>query len=136
VDRRVGCHLARLPADLRHGEDAGAALDRPGRPRLPLAWLGAETLELDGLALALALTTVLVCIALLRELGVLADSGPALLAAALTIAAIAAVCFAAPSLFLGSVATAVVGLVAYVVVLAVIRPRGLSSGWQYLRALG
>jgi O-antigen/teichoic acid export membrane protein len=102
----------------------------------PLAWLGAETLELDGLALALALTTVLVCIALLRELGVLADSGPALFVATVTIGAIAVVSFAAPSLLLGSVAAAALGVVAYVVLLAVIRPRGLVAGWQYLRALG
>ena len=104
--------------------------------QVPLAWLGAEMLELDGLALALALTTVLVCIALLRELGVLADSGPALVVAAVTIGAIAVVSFAAPSLLLGSVAAAALGVVAYVVLLAVIRPRGLAAGWQYLRALG
>ncbi len=104
--------------------------------QVPLAWLGAETLELDGLALALALTTVLVCIALLRELGVLADSGPALVVAAVTIGAIAVVSFAVPSLLLGSVAAAALGVVAYVVLLAVIRPRGLVAGWQYLRALG
>jgi O-antigen/teichoic acid export membrane protein len=104
--------------------------------QVPLAWLGAETLELDGLAVALALTTVLVCIALLRELGVLADSGPALVIAAVTIGLIATVSFGVPALLLGSVAAAALGVVAYVVVLAVIRPRGLSSGWQYLRALG
>jgi O-antigen/teichoic acid export membrane protein len=104
--------------------------------QVPLAWLGAEVLELDGLALALGLTTVLVGIALLRELGVLAHSGPALVVAALTIGAIAAFSFGAPSLLLGSVAAAALGVVAYVVLLAIVRPRGLASGWQYLRALG
>jgi hypothetical protein len=103
--------------------------------QVPLAWLGAEAIELDGLALALAFTTVLVCVALLRQLGVLADCGPGLVVAALTIGAIAAVAFAAPSLLLGSVAAALVGVVAYVALLAVIRPRGLAAGWQYLRAL-
>jgi O-antigen/teichoic acid export membrane protein len=104
--------------------------------QVPLAWLGAETLELDGRALALGVTTVLVCVALLRELHVLADSGPGLVVAAVTIGAIAAVSFGAPSLLLGSVAAAAFGVVAYVVLLAVLRPRGLASGWQYLRALG
>jgi len=104
--------------------------------QVPLAWLGAQTLELDGLALALGVTTVLVCVALLRELGVLAHTGPALLLASVTIGAIAAVSFGAPALVLGSVAAAALGVVAYVVLLAVIRPRGLAAGWQYLRALG
>jgi hypothetical protein len=79
---------------------------------------------------------VLVCVALLRELGILADAGPGLLDSAITIGAIAAISFGAPSLLLGSVAAAALGIVAYVVLLAVIRPRGLAAGWQYLRALG
>ena len=104
--------------------------------QVPLAWLGAEVVGLDGLALSLGLTTVLVCVAVLRLLGALADSASGLVAAALTIGVIAVVSFAVPSLLLGSVAAAALGVVAYVVLLAIIRPRGLAAGWQYLRALG
>ncbi len=104
--------------------------------QVPLAWLGAELLDLDGLAISLAITTVLVCAALLRQLGVFHRTAPGLAAAALTIGAVAAVAFVPPSLLLGSVAAAGLGVVVYVVVLALVRPRGLADGWQYLRALG
>lgn len=104
--------------------------------QVPLAWTGGELLDLDGLALALAFTTILVCAALLGQLGALGETAPGLAAAALTIGAIATVAFVAPALLLGSVAAAATGLVAYVVVLSLVRPRGLADGWQYLRALG
>ncbi len=104
--------------------------------QVPLAWLGAKLLDLDGLALSLALTTILVCGALLWQLACLGEAAPGLVAAALTIGAIAVVAFVAPALLLGSVAAAALGLVAYVVVLALVRPRGLTDGWHYLRALG
>jgi hypothetical protein len=57
-------------------------------------------------------------------------------AAALTIAAIAAVAFVPPAILLGSVAAAALGVVVYAIVLALVRPRGLAEGWHYLRALG
>ena len=104
--------------------------------QVPLAWLGGRLLDLDGLALSLASTTILVCSALLWQLRVLGDVGSGLVAAALTIGAIAVTAFVAPALLLGSVAAAALGLVAYVVVLALVRPRGLANGWHYLRTLG
>jgi len=104
--------------------------------QVPLAWVGAELLDLDGLALALAFTTILVCTVLLWELRALGKTSPGLGAAALTIGVIAALAFLAPSFLLGSIAAAAVGLVAYVVALALVRPRGLADGWHYLRALG
>jgi O-antigen/teichoic acid export membrane protein len=104
--------------------------------QVPLAWLGSELLDLDGLALALACTTILVCGALLWQLRALGATAPGLAAAALTTCAIAAVSFVAPSLLLGSVAAAALGLVIYVVVYALVRPRGLTDGWHYLRTLG
>jgi hypothetical protein len=104
--------------------------------QVPLAWLGAELFELDGLAVSLAVTTVLVCGALLRQLGALQATAPGLVAAALTIATVAGVAFVPASLLLGSVAAAAIGVVVYVIVLALVRPRGLADGWHYLRALG
>jgi O-antigen/teichoic acid export membrane protein len=104
--------------------------------QVPLAWLGATLLDLDGLALSLAITTSLVCGALLWQLRVLGEAAPGLVTAAATIAAIAVLAFVAPSLLLGSVAAAALGLVAYVALLALVHPRGLADGWHYLRALG
>jgi hypothetical protein len=104
--------------------------------QLPLSWLGAELLDLEGLALSLALTAALVCAALLESLGVLAGTGRGLIVAALVVATLTAIAFIPPSLVLGSLASAVVGVALYVVLLAVLRPRGLVSGWHYLRALG
>jgi hypothetical protein len=104
--------------------------------QVPLAWLGAELFELDGLAVSLAVTTLLVCGALLWQLGALDETAPGLVAAALTITSIAAVAFVPPAIVLGSVAAAAIGVVAYAIVLALVRPRGLADGWHYLRALG
>jgi O-antigen/teichoic acid export membrane protein len=104
--------------------------------QVPLAWLGSELFGLDGLAVTLAFTTVLVCAALLRQLGAFHETAPGLVAAAITVAAIAAVAFVPPSLLFGSVAAAALGVVVYVIVFALVRPRGLADGWHYLRALG
>jgi hypothetical protein len=104
--------------------------------QVPLAWLGAELLDLEGLAIVLGITTVVVCAALLWQLHALGAAAPGLAAAAGTIGAIAAVAFVPPSLLLGSVAAAALGVAAYVAVLAIVRPRGLAAGWHYLRALG
>jgi hypothetical protein len=104
--------------------------------QVPLAWAGAELLDLDGLALALGLTTILVGAVLLEQLGVLRATAGGFLGAALAISALVVISFAPPSLVLGSVASAILGLVVYALLIALIRPRGLRSGWQYLRELG
>jgi hypothetical protein len=103
--------------------------------QVPLAWGLAELLQLDGLALALALTTCLVLGVLLVELGAFADAAPALLAAAVIVAALVVVAFLPAGLVLGSLVSAVVGVFVYVLLLALIRPRPLTSSWHYLRAL-
>jgi hypothetical protein len=103
--------------------------------QIPLAWLASSVLELDGLALALAVTTFFVLGALLRELGALERAARGLLVAAAFVASLTAVSFAPPALLLGSVASAAVGLALYVGLLALLRPRGLTSSWSYLRAL-
>jgi uncharacterized membrane protein YccC len=57
-------------------------------------------------------------------------------AAAAFVAGLTVVAFVPPALLLGSLASVLVGLVLYVVLLAVARPRSLRDSWHYLRALG
>jgi hypothetical protein len=103
--------------------------------QVPLAWAGASLLELDGLALSIGVAALLVLGALLRQLGVLGEAARQLALAALVVAALTVVAFLPPALVLGSVASALVGLVVYAALLALLRPRGLVAGWRYLRAL-
>ncbi|MFO7572722.1 MAG: hypothetical protein R6W48_09020 [Gaiellaceae bacterium] len=104
--------------------------------QLLLAWAGASMLELEGLALALAVSTLVILAGLLIQLQALERALRGLFAAALLLGVLALVAFAPPALVLGPVAAAAVGLVAYGVLLALVRPRGLTSGWRYLRTLG
>jgi hypothetical protein len=103
--------------------------------QIALAWIGFELLELDGLAVALAVSTLFVLTALLRELGALRTGLRGILRAAVAIGAVALVAFLPPSLVLGTVVAAIVGVVLYVVLVAVWRPAGLTRSWGYLRAL-
>jgi hypothetical protein len=103
--------------------------------QIPLAWAASELLGLDGLALALALSTFLVLTALLRELGALREATRGLLFAAAFVATVTLASFVPPDVFLGSVASAAVGLVVYGALVGVLRPRGLTDSWSYLRAL-
>jgi len=100
-----------------------------------LAWGLAELLELDGLAIALTLSTFVVLLALLRVLAALADGLRGVAVAAATIALFTVVAFVPAGLVLGSLAAAITGLLAYGAVVALARPRGLSASWAYLRAL-
>jgi O-antigen/teichoic acid export membrane protein len=100
-----------------------------------LAWIGVELADLEGLALALALTTFLVLGGLLYELGTLRSAARGLVVAAATAAGVAVAAFVPPAIVLGSVGAAVVGLVVYCVLVGILRPRGLRTSWEYLRAL-
>ena len=100
-----------------------------------LAWLGVELAELNGLAVALAISTGLVLAALLVELGALRAVARGLGLAAAVVAALALLAFLPPALVLGSLAAALAGLVLYVVLLGALRPHGLRDSWRYLRAL-
>ncbi len=103
--------------------------------QVPLAWAGAEVLELDGLAFALAVSTLLVLAALLVELNALGGTIRRLGAAAAFVAALTLIAFVPPALLLGAIASAVVGLALYVILLAALRPQSLRDSWHYLRAL-
>ena len=100
-----------------------------------LAWAFAGLLDLNGLAIALTLSTFLVLLALLRELDALSDGVRGVAVAAATIAVFTVVAFFPAGLVLGSLAGAMVGLAAYVALMALVRPRGLKASWAYLRAL-
>ena len=100
-----------------------------------LAFAGRQLLGLDGLALSLACTTGAVLAALLVGLGALGPTARGLALAALTVAAGTVLAFVPPGLLLPAVAAAVVGLGAYVALVAVVRPAGLRDAWQYLRSL-
>jgi hypothetical protein len=103
--------------------------------QVPLAWAAAAWLDLTGLALSLALTTLLVLVALLRELGALTEAARPLATAALVIVGVSLLAFVPPAIALESFAAAGLGLVLYVALLTLFRPRGLFVGWRYLRAL-
>jgi hypothetical protein len=102
---------------------------------LLVAWLGAEVAGLDGLAIALAVSTSVVLAALLTELGALAGALRGLAVAAGIVACLSLLGFLPPALVLGSSAAALVGLVVYVALVGALRPSGLRTSWGYLRAL-
>jgi hypothetical protein len=103
--------------------------------QVPLAWASGELLELDGLAISLALSTLLVLVLLLRELGALRDAARGLATAALVVGVLTVVAFFPPAVVLAPAFGAVAGLILYCVLLALSRPRGLTASWAYLRAL-
>ena len=100
-----------------------------------VAWAGQTLFGLDGLALALAVTTAAVLTALLAQLGALGPTARGLVLAALTVAAGVAVAYVVPGLLLSAVPSAVVGLGVYALLVGFVRPAGLRDAWRYLRAL-
>jgi hypothetical protein len=103
--------------------------------QVPVAWAAGELAGLDGLALALAVSTAIVLVALLRELDALSATVRGLALAAATVAVLALAGFVPPELVLTSSAAALVGVGLYAALVAALRPRGLREAWAYLRAL-
>ena len=103
--------------------------------QLPLAWVGQTIAGLTGLALSLAVSTTLVLAALLWELDVVGATARGLSRAASAVLAMTLVAFAVPSMLFGSLIAAVLGVVTYCAIIAVLRPRGLYESWRYLRSL-
>jgi len=102
---------------------------------VPLALFAAVLGGLEGLAVALALTTALVVASLLYELRALRPTARGLGLAALTAGVVAAAAFILPRLVLGPFAAAAVGCVLYIGVLIALRPKGLLAAWRYLHQL-
>jgi hypothetical protein len=103
--------------------------------QVPLAWAGSELFGLDGLALSMGVTTLAILGALLWELGAFGETMRRLAIAAAIVGGLVVLSFLPPALVLGSIASALVGTLLYVALLLIFRPRGLVSGWRYLRAL-
>ena len=105
--------------------------------QIPLAWALREAWGLNGIALALGLTTALVLLGVLAELSLrmLELTLVGILRASLTLGALAVVTFGGARLVLGDVPAALAGLAAYTVILALVRPPGLRHAWAYVRAL-
>lgn len=96
-----------------------------------------EAFGLPGIALALAVTTLGVLVALMvgvsRRMLTLSLAGLARLA--VVVGALAGVAFGAFALLLGGIPGAVGGFLLYAALLVALRPRGLREAWTYLRAL-
>lgn len=92
-------------------------------------WVGREAWGSVGIALALALTTTLVLVALLAALGAL-RAIPDLVLAVLTVSTLAAAAFG-----LGVWAGPLVGVAVYAALVLLLRPPGLRTAWRYVRAL-
>jgi peptidoglycan biosynthesis protein MviN/MurJ (putative lipid II flippase) len=103
--------------------------------QLLLAWVGVELLELDGIAISLALSTLLVLGALLVQLGAAAPGLRGIGLAAGIVGLFTLAAFLPPGLVARGAVGALVGLVLYVALVALVRPRGLTESWAYLRAL-
>lgn len=122
----VGRHGALVPLAL------GALL-----VHVPIAWGLREAFGLRGIAISLAVSTLLVLAVLLLTLSprVLELAAVGLGRLAVVEAALAAASFGLLSLVLGGIPAAVLGLFAYGALLAALRPRGLREAWAYVRAL-
>ena len=103
--------------------------------QLVLAWVGVELLELDGLAFSLAVSSLIVLAALLRQLGAAGQGLRGVAFAAGVVAALTCAAFVPPGLVATGAVGAVVGLVLYAALVLLLRPRGLTASWSYLRAL-
>jgi peptidoglycan biosynthesis protein MviN/MurJ (putative lipid II flippase) len=92
---------------------------------------------LEGLALALGLSTLGVLAVLLLALSpqALERASAALARIALAVAALVAASFGVAALVLSDAAAAVAGLGGYALLLAVVRPRGLREAWAYVHGL-
>ncbi|MGH3127867.1 MAG: hypothetical protein ACRDPX_08105, partial [Gaiellaceae bacterium] len=103
--------------------------------QLLLAWIGVELFDLDGLAISLAVSTFIVLAALLAQLDAASVGLRGVAVAAGVVAGLTSAAFLPPGLVTRGALGALVGLVFYCVLVAVVRPRGLTASWSYLRAL-
>jgi O-antigen/teichoic acid export membrane protein len=105
--------------------------------QVPLAYVLGRAFGLEGLAISLSLTTAaalgVLIAGLSRRAFIVAATGLARVAS--VVIAIAAVAFILPALVFDGITAAAVGLVVYVVVLALGRRLGLAQAWAYARAL-
>ena len=103
--------------------------------QLLLAAIGVELLELEGIALSLGLSTLVVLVALLWQLGSAAPTLRGVLVATASIAALTCAAFLPLALVSRSAGGVAAALVLYVGLVAIVRPRQLIASWAYLRGL-
>lgn len=104
---------------------------------VPISYFAREWFGLNGVAVALGISTLLLVFALMGALAtrMLVLSAYGLGKLALIVGAATALAFGGASLLLGTVPAAVLGTVIYLVLLAALRQLGLADAWQYVRAL-
>jgi hypothetical protein len=98
-------------------------------------WVLQRAFGLPGVAVGLGAITAFVLYAILRALRAVRRTAYGLALAAVVCGGLALAVYGLPRLVVGPVPAAVVGLIAYVVVLAAWRPAGLRDAWAYVRAL-
>jgi peptidoglycan biosynthesis protein MviN/MurJ (putative lipid II flippase) len=104
---------------------------------IPISIVGRAWGGLNGVALALGISTLLLVLGLMWALAprtlVLAATGLARLA--VIVGAATAFAFGGASLLVGAVPAAALGLALYTLILLAVRQLGLSDAWHYVRAL-
>ena len=102
-----------------------------------LTWLFEWAFGMPGIAVALAISTLLVLGVLLGSLSrrVLTVAAVGLARLAVVEAGLAVGSFGLPGLVLGGFPAAAIGLVVYTALILAWRPRGLREAWAYVRAL-
>ena len=103
--------------------------------QLPLAWLGDAVAGVYGLACALAISTGVGLVLVLRILHAVQLTLRGLAGAAGVVSGLAVVAFVPPGLLLEPGIAAVCGTALFACAIAAVRPSGLRSAWTYLRAL-
>ncbi len=104
---------------------------------IPISIAGRAWGGLNGVALALGISTLLLVLGLMRALSarMLVLSVYGLGRLALIVGAATALAFGGASLLLGAVPAAALGVVVYTVLLVAMRQFGLADAWHYVRAL-
>ncbi len=102
---------------------------------VPLAFAGQALAGLDGLAVALAVSTAIAFGWMLTFLHAARSTIRRLALAIAVVAGCAVAGFVPPGALLGPAGAAAVGLLLSAAVLALVRPVGLRSAWHYLREL-
>jgi hypothetical protein len=102
---------------------------------VPLAFAGQALAGLEGLALALAVSTGIAFAWMLGLLDAVRSTLERLASAVAIVGGCALVGFVPAGAVLGPAVAAVAGLALSGAALAVVRPSGLTSAWHYLREL-
>jgi O-antigen/teichoic acid export membrane protein len=104
---------------------------------IPISFAGRAWGGLDGVAVALGISTLLLVLGLMALLGtrVLLLAALGLARLSLAVLAAAALAFGGASLLLAAIPAACLGVVVYAAILLAIREFGLVDAWHYVRAL-